>query len=146
MVYDSDLNDLATAPALTRAELDRRRKLVDASKSYILGPAEWYLDLDAAYRELDIALQSLTPGGSEFVNDPAACAAHVRKQRESQHETIKKFKLERDAFSDRLARIEECANGVVDNSETLYGPNSEFMLVPRGRFDALAASLRKGER
>jgi hypothetical protein len=34
------------------------------------------------------ALEGLTPGGSEFVNDPEFCAAYVRKQRESQHGTI----------------------------------------------------------
>lgn len=31
-------------------------------------------------RKLDMALQSLTPGGSEYVGDPDRCAATVRKR------------------------------------------------------------------
>lgn len=34
------------------------------------------------------ALEGLTPGGSEFVNDPEYCAQYVRNQRTHQHETI----------------------------------------------------------
>ena len=31
-------------------------------------------------RELDMALQSLTPGGSDYVADPERCVARVREQ------------------------------------------------------------------
>jgi hypothetical protein len=34
------------------------------------------------------ALEGLTPGGSEFVNDPEYCAQWIRERREYQHETI----------------------------------------------------------
>lgn len=40
--------------------------------------------------EWSLALQSLTPGGSEYVDDPARCVAFVRDTRTSQHETIKR--------------------------------------------------------
>ena len=34
-------------------------------------------------RELDMALQSLTPGGSEYVGNPERCAAHAKERMRS---------------------------------------------------------------
>lgn len=34
------------------------------------------------------ALEGLTPGGSEYVNDPERCAAHVRERFDSYHRVI----------------------------------------------------------
>ncbi len=34
------------------------------------------------------ALEGLTPGGSEFVNDPETCADHIRKRQAWQHANI----------------------------------------------------------
>jgi len=42
------------------------------------------------------ALHILTPGGSEFANDPSACVEWIRKARSSQHNTILALKGERD--------------------------------------------------
>ncbi len=42
-------------------------------------------------------LESLTPGGSEFVDDPGWCGAWIRNVRSNQLRLIKKFKRERDA-------------------------------------------------
>lgn len=42
------------------------------------------------------ALHSVTPGGSEFANDPLACVEWIRKTRTVQHNTILAFKKERD--------------------------------------------------
>lgn len=46
-------------------------------------------------KKLDIALQSLTPGGSEYVGDPERCVARVREQMETYR------KLWRDACPER---------------------------------------------
>lgn len=43
------------------------------------------------------ALVSLTPGGSEFVDDPERCVAVVRATRDSQHRVIVQFKMRMDA-------------------------------------------------
>lgn len=52
-----------------------------------------------------LALCSLTPGGSEYANDPAACVAYARKVRESQHEAIIKFKTEANELRARLTEV-----------------------------------------
>lgn len=43
-------------------------------------------------------LCNLTPGGSEFADDPTFCAEYVRKARDSQHDMIVKTVKERKAF------------------------------------------------
>jgi hypothetical protein len=43
-------------------------------------------------RAWSLALQSLTPGGSEYADDPDACVKFVRETREAQHATILKLK------------------------------------------------------
>jgi hypothetical protein len=37
-------------------------------------------------RKLDMALQSLTPGGSEYVGDPNRCVTHAKEQIEKYRE------------------------------------------------------------
>ena len=58
------------------------------------------------------AIVSLTPSGSEFVNDPEYCAKHVKEYQASQHGIIcnlviekKKLKEERDSLYENLYRI-----------------------------------------
>jgi hypothetical protein len=58
------------------------------------------------------ALESLTPSGSEFVNDPEFCAAFVRASRESQMRVIVKLtqrlhavERERDELKNELEDI-----------------------------------------
>lgn len=51
------------------------------------------IKLMARCKRLDMALQSLTPGGSEYVGDPERCVARVREQMESYR------KLWRDALN-----------------------------------------------
>ena len=43
------------------------------------------------------ALESLTPSGSEFVNDPEACVAWVKKVRQGQLAVIRKFSQRLDS-------------------------------------------------
>jgi hypothetical protein len=57
--------------------------------------------LEQAEQERDTwkkSFHSVTPGGSEYTNDPQACVDFVRKSRSDQHEAILKFKQERDQF------------------------------------------------
>lgn len=39
-------------------------------------------------RKLDMALQSLTPGGSEYVGDPERCVAHAKRQIDKGREVL----------------------------------------------------------
>lgn len=53
----------------------------DAAK--LIRSGEWYpaiIKLLERCQKLDIALQSLTPGGSEYVGDPDRCVAHAKEQ------------------------------------------------------------------
>lgn len=52
-------------------------------------------DLLLRYKQ---ALEGLTPGGSEFVDDPEYCAEFVRRSRHSQHETIVRLTKELNAL------------------------------------------------
>lgn len=60
-----------------------------------------------------IALMSLTAGGSEFTS-PDACVAYVRQVRNSQHETIVMFKKERDAATARADTAQKEVNELND--------------------------------
>jgi hypothetical protein len=50
------------------------------------------------------AIEGLTPSGSEFVNDPEACAAHIRDRYNPMH-TFKQLRQERDALRAALKKI-----------------------------------------
>jgi hypothetical protein len=45
-----------------------------------------------------LALESLTPGGSEFVNDIENCLVYCQRRRDSDHETIKRLVKELKAI------------------------------------------------
>lgn len=63
----------------------------------------------AQVQRRDLLLQSLTPGGSEYVNAPERCAAYAQKVKRDQHEHIvqvtkraKEAEAERDALRERI--------------------------------------------
>jgi hypothetical protein len=68
--------------------------------------------LAAGLRKWELALQSLTPGGSEYVGDPERCVAHVRRSTESRWEFTKKTKIERDELQKENARLKEIIDGI----------------------------------
>jgi len=70
----------------------------------------------AEVKRRDLLLQSLTPMGSEYVNDPERCAAYAKQVRQDQHELIKRKTGEaKDAFSRGWkARSEEMAEWIED--------------------------------
>lgn len=49
---------------------------------------KWEGSNEAKYKEAMRALASLTPGGSEYVDDPARCVEFVRAVRTSEHKAI----------------------------------------------------------
>lgn len=53
------------------------------------------------------ALESLTPGGSEYVNDVERCVAFVRGSRESLMRVLVKTKQEMNDLKDELRLIKE---------------------------------------
>ena len=64
-------------------------------------------DLETVNKQWKSALEGLTPGGSEFVNDPEFCAQWVRNSRRSEVDTIKRMKRQRD-------ELEAAARDVLD--------------------------------
>ena len=75
--------------------------------------------LREARAEPMLALESLTPGGSEFVGDVQRCVAHVKEQQRRQHELIVKFKKERDGARAEgyEAGIEAAAKEICDGCQ-----------------------------
>lgn len=66
--------------------------------------------LAAAERERDEArraIESCTPGGSEFVNDPKACAAFITGARDRAHEMVKRGVVRAKAAESRAERLAE---------------------------------------
>ena len=59
-----------------------------------------------APRELEAmrALESLTPSGSEFVNDVKMCVALIREREASQHRMIVKLVKENRELRDQVSR------------------------------------------
>src|SRR6185369_6183989 len=52
-------------------------------------------------------LESLTPGGSEFVNDPEYCRDYVQRKLNSNHESIKRAVKESRALEAQVAEMKE---------------------------------------
>lgn len=80
--YEQSLTDTARE----RDDLTRRLEEAQADK-----------------RKWALALQELTPGGSEYVDDPKRCVTYVRDTRSSLLDVMKGFKRERDALQAKLA-------------------------------------------
>jgi hypothetical protein len=96
--YDKILRACNVASRAEKAEAD----LVTAN----LETAKWHQAFGVAEAErdrYDMALQSLTPGGSEFVHDPERCVETVRALRRGEHEAAVKYAV-------RVKELEaECA-------------------------------------
>ena len=111
------------------------------------GPAPSYLDLYELTDKLaalaqrveeerdmrDRALQALTPGGSEYVNDPPRCVEYVRQRSHNQHEITKSFKRERDEAEAQLADARAALVRCADCGWTVA--EHEVECVPSGRGD-----------
>lgn len=65
---------------------------------------------ESRIKEFDLALQSLTPSGSEFVNDPQRCVEIVRQIRDGHLELIHKFAKRANDFESRLKKLQEAVD------------------------------------
>lgn len=55
------------------------------------------------YKKVMRALESLTPSGSEFVDDPERCVAFVKSYRETMMNVIRQTKIELNELKEKLA-------------------------------------------
>jgi hypothetical protein len=79
--------------------------------------------LAAEVKRLDkwrVAMEELTPQGSEFHNDLDACLAYIQKRRQSDHDTIKKKHKELALTKAKLERAMECVEHYADNEHLLW--------------------------
>lgn len=75
--------------------------------------------LDERLRERDEAvalLERLTPGGSEFANDPERCAEHVRTRLSS----VVRLKADRDAARAEVQTLREALGRIIAEETWLY--------------------------
>ena len=84
--------DIKSGEELDRHAEHRAQRMVDDAKVYCrdavrsIERADWEAAtqiLLTRVRKLDMALQSLTPGGSEYVGDPERCVARARENLET---------------------------------------------------------------
>lgn len=67
------------------------------------------------------AITSLTPGGSEFVNDPEYCAKHVKEFQASQHRLICELVIEKKKLKEENALLIEALESIVNSYEKSRG-------------------------
>lgn len=82
---EDELRRVLRLPAVPRVASDAARRAVHA-----------LLERTRQIQLWKTALEGLTPGGSEFVNDPAACAAFVREARDSAVRAVAHAHRQRD--------------------------------------------------
>lgn len=63
-----------------------------------------------------LALESLTPGGSEFVGDVQKCLDHIRERRAAADGLIKRYKLERDAADEEAKLLQKMIDDLNEQS------------------------------
>lgn len=99
---------------------DQRRNELDAAKA----------PLEAEIKEWKKAIEGLTPSGSEFVNDPKACAEYIRR-RTNYPKMIIDLRAEnerlRDGISLILTDLDSFCDGIVWRMrlESLLNPTPE---------------------
>ncbi len=85
---------------ISRERIERMREI---AKRGDYAPANSIvLELIEHAKVFDMALQSLTPGGSEYVNDPKFCVERAREIRETHHRLIAKFGTEAKQLREAL--------------------------------------------
>lgn len=139
--------------ANTMTEIDRlnfycgRLRRKNASLRAELAEAKMSRDVarekaDTLERERDEArraIESLTPNGSEFVNDPKACVEYVKQNRHHLWESIKRFKYRSDALERRNAALVEAVEGLVASANDMRRYGSMTQVAAWDRLDAALA-------
>jgi len=106
-----------------------------AGEGYDAGYAERSEELSRLTAERDAykaALESLTPGGSEFVNDPEYCRDYVQRKLNSNHESIKRAVKESRALEAQVAEIKE----LLDAAWKIYLPDGAALMKVGGEWGA----------
>ena len=93
----------------------------------------------------DLALQSLTPGGSEFVNDPERCVQFVKDIRHANFEMIKKQKAEIDNLLTEKHETEIVVAGIVQERDRSRAEIDRLRAAAKS-FRDLCACYRVGKR
>lgn len=78
-------------------------------------------DLECLLGEAQKALVNLTPGGSEYVGDPARCVAFVRRKEEGLERAMKRFKDRADKAQVENKRLREAMKKCLTIAETYGG-------------------------
>jgi hypothetical protein len=109
-VDDGEWQAISKLATLIQMQIDFGVKNNNEAHIHFPAPPEYFAELpcsaatretrgtphDAELMKWKRALHSLTPGGSEFANDPDACVNFVKNVRTSQHNYILKLKKEND--------------------------------------------------
>jgi regulator of replication initiation timing len=101
-------------------------------------------DLEHELARWKKAIEGLTPSGSEFVNDPEACAAHIRDRYNPLHTfkelraEIARLTAENKALTDEYHSIREAAHeGLSEEQNRAHARTIEKIQFVREQRDAL---------
>ena len=92
-------------------------------QSPIVGASVEYVearDHDAEVRRYDLALQSLTPGGSEFVRDPERCVEFVRQARDEEHKALMAAKAKVKRMREAGDKLRDALNTISDEMDVNF--------------------------
>lgn len=94
------------------------------------------------------ALESLTPNGSEFVDDIDACVAYIRDDRQRDWERIKRLTAKNrqlDTYAKSLKAVLRVARAVIDRNRGLTLCQGTEWISLLLRMDAAIERAEKGE-
>lgn len=66
-------------------------------------------------------LESLTPGGSEFVDDPEYCVKYVKEFEADQHKKIIELITEKNRLVEQKSKLFTVLTNLIQNVESLNG-------------------------
>lgn len=131
----SDNRTMAICECIVENKTDPTGIIAKANAARIVTAWNEYDTLKEAMR----LLESLTPGGNEFVNDPRACADHVKEDLHWLRDTSKKLTLSHKMLSDENNQLKALCSKMLgelkrirdnyDNVEDLAG------VIARGMYD-----------
>ncbi len=92
-------------------------------------------------------LESLTPSGSEFVNDPERCAAWVKEVHAAQLTAIRRFKLQTEAKAALVEEFLQLATDAVYRWSLVVKSDQSFVLgYAQELVEKLKATIPKAEK
>ncbi len=123
----------ASIPTPYDAEIANTRG--EYTRDLLMAKAEGYraakAEEDAERHRIDMLFQSLTPGGSEFVNDPERCVAWAKARMDNTWEALKKATLARNAVEAQSQALLEAARAALQVVHQLH-PKQERIEIGVG--------------